>query len=327
MPTSLPSQTDEDDYIQQRKAELERLLKSERRMRNIVEVQIANQGGEDFAQPGLLSQLKAHQDKIENLKTQLDKLGMERIGFSPPPIQSKGRAPNEPRIYSIPLDENEPAPARARISSKHLIYPVTAAILFVIIDVILWQLGLFTRSSEVNIPIDDGFHHLGDNFYNEEYVQSIVGDRIRSLSPEGLTYKTSFELPSLEGIQQANIYLTVNHLKPRKTSPVTLFVNENLVAYLNDHVTEERFKRKQITIPLKTQYLTSGINEIFIQVEQDELEGDYEDMEFNNLGVSISQLSGQANTLFAGIVLGELILLVILVVLLRSRLISRKQYG
>jgi hypothetical protein len=315
------------EYRQYRRKELEELLKRERELRHTVEKQIAVQGGEDFAPAGLLSNYRDHQKRIEELKVKLNALDNEEE-FTDPPAPERFQArlqsgeKNRDVFVGIQMgDDIEPTSATPRPSRKKWLLPVAALVIFLSIDLLLWQSNLFAAASQQDIAIDSNYHHLGDNIYNEEYMQSVAGDRIRNLTPEGLKYVNSFSIASVNGsassldsIKQAQISITLNQLKPRRSSAVILFVNGNLVAYLNDYVQVEQFKRQSVLIPLDPQYLVEGNNEVLIQVEQDQQEGDYEDMEFNNLRISLEWSSGKASPLTFTIIAGiEIIALVTLI--------------
>lgn len=170
--------------------------------------------------------------------------------------------------------------------------------------------------------LDPNFHHLGDNTYSVEYVNSISGDKIHNLSAEGLTYHTTFDLLSIRraakvsestALKKAEIIIFVNALKPRNTAPVVVGVNGQFVTYLNDLVTREEFQRTMITILLDVP-LYEGQNEIEIITSKDAEQSvvgmdEYEDFEFDSLALHVTFDATRLDLIpFLGLIVVELLL-------------------
>jgi hypothetical protein len=230
----------------------------------------------------------------------------------------------------------DPYVPRSRESGRGNVMLATVFIallaIFIIADFLLYPYFLVPLARSV--VLDSKFHHLGDNDYSEAYISQIPGDKIRNLNSEGLIYTTRFDMVAIKNdagvsedatVKKAEISMNVNHLKERRSAPVRLGLNGGLVAYLNDYVTREEFRRTPINILLDVP-LSQGGNELVIVAGKDTEENAgpadaYEDFEFDNLLLHIEFNATHLPFIswFSLIVLVEgIILLVVLSFLVRS---------
>lgn len=226
------------------------------------------------------------------------------------------------------IDEIQPQPWGPTSESKiNSVAIFLGGILIIIVMVAIWLdiqvfYPRFTNPIIYEQMIDPNFHHLGDNAYSEEYINSISGDKIHNITAEGLTYQTTFDLLSIrraakvgenEAIKKVEMTVYVNALKPRETAPVILGVNGHLVTYLNDLITREEFRRTMITILLDVP-LREGQNEIEIITGKDTEQNivgvdEYEDFEFDSLALQVTFDATRLNLFpFLGLILVELLL-------------------
>jgi hypothetical protein len=299
-------------YWQDKKLKTEELLKIHRENLHRAEKKIALQGGAAHADPGVYSDKEREQQKVDQLKRELAE-DTRRI------VAVQKASKSSPSIDSIPI---EPPIALETTESKWLLKVIIISVicLFIIgLDVLLWS--FLQTNISIDELLDNQFHHLGDNIYNEEYIKSIRGDRIRNLEPEGIVYSTLFNLEDIRrdanipmdtAIKQAELYMSVNHVKPRHNSPVVVSLNNSLQGLINDYVEKEEFRRRQIVIPLRVNDFLERDNEVVVQVRPDTVEGDFEDMEFDNLGIRIEFNEARVNTMiFVPIITGEILLIAI----------------
>lgn len=216
---------------------------------------------------------------------------------------------------------------------------VLGGLLIVLIIVAVW-LDVQVFYPKFNRPIiyqqmlDPNFHHLGDNTYSVEYVNSISGDKIHNLSAEGLTYYTTFDLLSLrraakvaenEALKKLEISVYINALKPRDTAPVVMALNGQFVTYLNDLVVREEFRRTMISILVDVP-LYDGQNAIEIITGKDTEQSvvgmdEYEDFEFDSLELQATFDATRLNLLpFLSLIAVELLALWVVFALLQRAL-------
>jgi hypothetical protein len=224
---------------------------------------------------------------------------------------------------SEPVMPGDP-PNKTGLFKKYtvLLSIVLLAICMMIVNLVVWPYWL-TDEVTISKVVDDDFHHLGDNVYNPEYFAHVVGDKIRNLEPEGTSYSTFFSLNELReeagvtddvSVEQLEVYVTINHVKPRQTAPVILSLNNNFQGFINDEVEREEFKRTEVVLELSVTDLVEGDNLLMIEVGRDIDEGDYEDMEFNDLRLKAYFDSRKVKyPTFIGVIVVEIVLMGIII--------------
>lgn len=169
--------------------------------------------------------------------------------------------------------------------------------------------------------LDGDHHHLGDNIYNPAIFQEIEGDAIQEIVPEGLVFQSAFDLSHLlpnDDIAlndvSIKVEMEVNHVKPIRSSPVTIRINGEFLAYINDFVERESFEKIHISIPVPSKInISSDRNVISISSGWDQYQNDFEDFEFSNLSLLISSNLLSVNKQKAlQLLTGELLILLII---------------
>jgi FtsZ-binding cell division protein ZapB len=230
-----------------------------------------------------ISEIQQSISELENKRQALAKNNIDRALVPQPSVYSKRR--------------------EHQVSIKGIVYWILIIILtvaFVFIDIYVVYPNMQSPVVYEQI-IDSSYHHLGDNSYSQEYVDSIVGDKPRNLASEGVAYSTVFDLTDMRSlakvkenarINKIEIIMFVNHVKSRQTAPILIGVNGEYLAHINDYVKSEEFHREPINI-LADVPLYEGQNEIEIITGKDTEESipgfdEYEDFEFDSLGIRIS---------------------------------------
>lgn len=259
--------------------------------------------------------IAAAKDDIKRINKEIDSLEIQKSDL----IAELERRLAEPKIPPLrPLTQVQEV--RYTLIILAILFAVLLVV-FVVADILL--IPHLQRPATHSVVLDPSFHHLGDNDYDEAYLDSISGDKIRNLATEGLSYTTSFDMIEIRRatgvdenvpIRKAEVSLYVNHLKARRTAPAVLGLNGTLVAYLNDYVTREEHKRTPIRVLLDVP-VRRGQNELVIAVGEDteeNLEGfdEYEDFEFDNLELHVEFSTARLMWWpFIGVVLAEFVVL------------------
>jgi hypothetical protein len=197
----------------------------------------------------------------------------------------------------------------------NLIWIVGFLVVLLVINFVAYR--LLRKPLEITAPVSsaslsststDTYHHLGDNVINTPYVVREHYERFHHEAPEGLAYYGTFDLWQIRAlagvsagvpISKLAFTMVINHLKPRRSAAVRLFINGGAqpYAYLNDYVQSEEFKVTPIHIIMSAEdvardIIPNGINQIEISTSRDQVEfesgfDEYEDLEFGELAVSI----------------------------------------
>lgn len=243
--------------------------------------------------PKMQIEMEELQKKIDRLQGEIEGLEKEREKVIKSAIP--GNLMPGASGYSTTKDH--------RVSTKGIAYWVSTpviAIIFILADTFFAYPNLQEAVIYEQV-IDANYHHLGDNVYSQEYVDSIVGDKPHSLSAEGIAYTTTFDLKNLRRlakvadnarVSRLEFIMFVNHVKNRQTAPILIGVNGEYLAHLNDYVKAEEFHREPITILVDVP-LYDGQNEIEIVTGKDTEQSvagfdEYEDFEFDSLGIRIA---------------------------------------
>lgn len=275
------------------------------------------------------------QIELEDLERDINKLQYEIDGLKREREQAiKTDVPKD----LVPRGEQYVAPRDHHVSTGGIVYGVSIVVLAMIF-ILTDNFVVYPKMQEPVIfeqMIDPNFHHLGDNVYSQEYVNSIIGDKPNNLSPEGVSYTVNFDLNSIRRsanvdaharINKLEITMFVNHVKSRRTAPILVGVNGEYLAHLNDYVKAEEFHREPVRILVDVP-LYEGQNEIEIVTGKDTEQSvsgfdEYEDFEFDSLGIAVAFDEKHLKVWpFVLMVLGEVVVLGFMGVLL-SRSIAQ----
>ncbi|WP_269851093.1 PQQ-binding-like beta-propeller repeat protein [Methanosarcina horonobensis] len=158
---------------------------------------------------------------------------------------------------------------------KNLIY----VILFLFASLFVFA----SVASATEIVLDTEYHHLGDDFKEE----------LNPDDPEGLIYTTIFTLDPSVDIESAELTLTGRSVVPGPTDEFLdkVYLNNIEIGSLNDYVQTETSDSAavNITIPVHFSYFNSGNNTIKISAGSNANGSNYDDFEFSNLSLYLSE--------------------------------------
>lgn len=170
---------------------------------------------------------------------------------------------------------------------RYILVPIIVALLGAPILVLFFSSGNNTGGSHDKIIIQSDYYHIG----NVEYVLNIKTNErtyFSHPSPQSNPFSKDFEIPFSP--RSAILYITARHVDPdEKLSPVRIFINGQLIDLLNRYFTVETMDEKTVSIPLSTEYIRKGKNNIQIFVESNpyDLFGNVDDIEFRDVYIEI----------------------------------------
>jgi outer membrane protein assembly factor BamB len=141
-----------------------------------------------------------------------------------------------------------------------------------------------SAASAAEIILDAEHHHLGDDFKGE----LTPGD------PEGLIYTSTFALNSSIDVESAELIMAGRSIVPGPTDKFLdkVYINEIEIGSLNNHIPAETPDSTvvDIKIPFHPTILNPGTNTIKISAGSDVNGSNYDDFEFYNLSLHLSEI-------------------------------------
>lgn len=153
------------------------------------------------------------------------------------------------------------------------------------------SLFVFASVAEATeIVLDTEYHHLGDDFKEE----------LNPSDPEGLIYTTTFTLDPSVDIENAELTLKGKSIVLGSTDEFLdkVYLNEIEIGILNDYIPAETpdSDSVKITIPIHTSLFDPGTNTIKISSGSNVNGSNYDDFEFYDLSLNLSEIEPLALT-------------------------------
>ena len=149
-------------------------------------------------------------------------------------------------------------------------------ILFGVMILAISQTGIAAE-----IVLDNGQHHLGDDFKDELIPNE----------PEGVVYTVDFNLSNSAQINSARLKLDARSIVPEASDEFLdkVYLNEIEIATLNDYVPAQISDNEliRITVQVDPAYFKNGTNTIRITSGSNVDETNHDDFEFSNLSIHL----------------------------------------
>ncbi len=140
-----------------------------------------------------------------------------------------------------------------------------------------------SAASASEIVLDTEHHHLGDNFKEE----------LTPADPDGLVYTATFTLDPLADIRYTEFTVAVKSVVPGPTDEFLdkVYLNEIEIGALNDYIPENTADSAavDILIPVHPTFFNPGNNTIKISAGSNADGSNYDDFEFYNLSLHLSE--------------------------------------
>lgn len=229
------------------------------------------------------AKLKEVEDAIKAIRSRHTDVALqsERSPFEESPYTGLASSPSkvEPNMFptnSLKKTIRNGSSARVNKNQPLLFLFVTIVLLAMVVLVFR---GSFLGKVGKNIPIQLDYYHLGDAPISQ----------FHNVYPNNNPFIARFDIA--RPINAAQLSLTVSHIDPdAKQSPTKVVINGNFVCYLNLYVNEENLRPETIIIPINSEILVVGTNEIKVEVQSTFIEygqPNLDDFEFWDLKLII----------------------------------------